>query len=157
MGDTVICYTYRLWQVATAKDSADKLSQRDDKLLSLEAYGDEPSSIGLMRNLVGVVYHAAHVSQLFYVFVAHVCLDYCIQPCFVQVLVIGFASLFSFVLDDVLFFVVVAHFVVMVATFISGKLRSPSGTAGVDASVLSIGLFHIQSVLIFLQSNDTYI
>ena len=52
---------------------------------------------------------------------------------------------------------ILAHLVVMGATFISGKLRPPSSTAGVDASVLFIVFFHIQSVLIFLQSNDTYI
>lgn len=108
-----------------------------------------------MRNLVGIVCHAAHVSQLLYVLVAHVRLNNGIQPCLVQINIIRLASLFSFVLDDILFLVVLAHLVVMVATFISGKLRSPSGTAGVDASVLSIGFFHIQSVLIFLQSNDT--
>ena len=101
-----------------------------------------------MRNLVGIVRHTAHVSQLLYVLVAHVRLDYCIQPCFVQVLVIGFASLFRLILDDVLFFVVVAHLVVMVATFISSKLRPPSNSAGVYASVLFIDFFHLQSVLI---------
>ena len=101
-----------------------------------------------MCNLVGIVCHATHVSQLFYVLVTHVSLNNRIQPSLVQIHVLGLASLFSLLLNDVLFLVVVAHFVVMVATFIFGKLRSPSGTAGVDASVLSIGFFHIQSVLI---------
>ena len=40
----------------------------------------------------------------------------------------------------------------MVATFISGKLRPPSGTAGVDATFLSIGFFHVQSVLILFHN-----
>jgi len=123
MGDTVVCCTYRLWQVATAKYSADKLSQRDDKLLSLEAYGNEPSNIGLMRNLVGIVCHAAHVSQLLYVLVAHVSLNHGIQPCLVQINIIRLASLFRLILDDVLFLVVVAHLMVMVATFISTWVR----------------------------------
>ena len=66
-----------------------------------------------------------------------------------QINVIGLASLFRLVLDDVLFLVVVAHLVVMVPTFISGKSRSPTSSVGVDASFLSIGFFHIYSVILF--------
>lgn len=97
-----------------------------------------------MRNLVGIVYHATHVSQLFYVLVAHVSLNNRIQPSLVQINVIRLASLFRLILNDVLFLVVVAHFVVMVATFIFGKLRPPTNSAGADAAFIIVCVTHMK-------------